>query len=88
MNSTTWTGSLRSPVDLLETINDSKIAQCMGHGAACGITVKKSNLNKLAKFLDTLDLEINPEYNVVGELTIDEITLDLAEDIVNSFRNM
>ena len=83
MNSTTWTGSLRSPVDLLETINDSKIAQCMGHGAACGITVKKSNLNKLAKFLDTLDLEINPEYNVVGELTIDEITLDLAEDIVS-----
>ena len=83
MNSTTWTGSFRSPVELLETINESKIAQCMGHGAACGITVKKSNLNKLAKFLDTLDLEINPEYNVVGELTIDEIILDLAEDIVS-----
>ena len=83
MNSTTWTGSLRSPVELLETINKSKIAQCMGHGAACGITVKKSNLNKLTKFLDTLDLEINPEYNVVGELTIDEIILDLAEDIVS-----
>lgn len=84
MNSTSWTGSLRSPIDLLEIINDSKIAQCIGHGAACGITVKKANLNKLAKFLDTLDLEINPEYNVAGELTIDEITLDLAEDIISN----
>lgn len=84
MNSTTWTGSLRSPIDLLETINDSKIAQCMGHGAACGIVVKKANLNKLAKFLDTLNLETDPEYNVAGELFIDEITLDLAEDIVSN----
>ena len=84
MNSTTWTGSLRSPIDLLETINDSKIAQCMGHGAACGIIVNKANLNKLTKFLDTLNLETDPEYNVVGELFIDEITLDLAEDIISN----
>ena len=28
-------------------------------------------------------MEINTEYNVVGELNIDEITLDLAEDIVS-----
>ena len=84
MNSTTWTGSLRSPVDLLETINDSKLAQCMGHGAACGITVKKANLNKLAKFLDNLNLEVDPEYDVAGELSLNQITLNLAKDIINN----
>lgn len=83
LNSTTWTGSLRSPFDLLEIINDSKIAQCIGHGAACGITVKKANLNKLTNFLDSLDIKIDPEFNVTGELDIFDITLDLAEDIVN-----
>ena len=84
MNSTTWTGSLRSPIDLLEIINESKLAQCMGHGAACGITVKKSNLNKLAKFLDNLDIEVNPEYEIVGELTINDITLNLAKEIIDN----
>lgn len=84
MNSTTWTGSLRSPVDLLEIINESKLAQCMGHGAACGITVKKANLNKLAKFLDNLNLEIDPEYDVAGELSLNQITLNLAKDIINN----
>lgn len=84
MNSTTWTGSLRSPVDLLETINESKLAQCMGHGAACGITVKKANLNKLAKFLDNLNLEVDPEYDVAGELSLNQITLNLAKDIINN----
>lgn len=84
MNSTTWTGSLRSPVDLLEIINESKLAQCMGHGAACGITVKKANLNKLAKFLDNLNLEVDPEYDVAGELSLNQITLNLAKDIINN----
>ena len=84
MNSTTWTGSLRSPIDLLETINESKLAQCMGHGAACGITVKKANLNKLAKFLDNLNLEVDPEYDVAGELSLNQITLNLAKDIINN----
>lgn len=83
LNSTTWTGSLRSPFDLLEIINESKLAQCMGHGAACGITVKKANLNKLNKFLDTLDIKIDPEFNITGELEIFDITLDLAQDIVD-----
>ena len=83
LNSTTWAGSLRSPFDLLEIINNSKIAQCIGHGAACGITVKKANLSKLTNFLDSLDIKIDPEFDVTGELDIFDITLDLAEDIVN-----
>ena len=81
LNSTTWTGSLRSPFDLLTIINKSNIAQCMGHGCACGVIVKKSNVNKLIKFLDTLDVDVDPEFEVVDELSIDDITLDLAQDI-------
>jgi len=79
LNSTTWTGSLRSPFGLLEEINKSKIAQCIGHECACGITINKANLKKLAKFLDDLDIEINPEFDVVGELNIKDIDLDFAK---------
>ena len=84
MNSTTWTGSLRSPFDLLETINNSNLAQCMGHGAACGITVKKANLNKLKKFLESLDIESDPEFNVCSELNTEDITLNLAQEITDN----
>ena len=84
LNSTTWTGSLRSPVELLETINNSKLAQCMGHGAACGITIKKSNLKRLTKFLETLDLDTDPEFNVAAELSLKDITLNLAKEIVDN----
>ena len=84
LNSTTWTGSLRSPFDLLEIINKSNLAQCMGHGAACGITVKKANLNKLKKFLESLDIETDPEFDVCCELNIEDITLNLAQEIVDN----
>lgn len=81
MNSTNWSGSLRSPVELLETINNSKLASCMGHGAACGIVVKKANFNKFVKFLEDLDLEKEPEFDVAGELNPEEISLDFAQKI-------
>lgn len=84
LNSTTWTGSLRSPFDLLEIINSSNLAQCMGHGAACGITVKKANLNKLKNFLEKLDIETDPEFDIACELNVKDITLDLAQDIVDN----
>lgn len=84
LNKTTWTGSLRSPVELLEEINNSKLAQCIGHGAACGITVKKSNLKKLINFFDGMDFETNPEYDIAGELKTKDITVDFAQAIVDN----
>lgn len=77
-NSTTWTGSLRSPVPVAEQINQSKLAQCQGHSTACGITIKKSNLNRLIKWFDTLPLDIDPEQKVAAILKPNQITLPLC----------
>lgn len=81
LNSTTWTGSLRSPVDLLEAINNSNLAQCMGHGAACGITVKKANLQRLQTFLDNIDITSNIDYNICADVNLSDITLGLCNII-------
>lgn len=81
LNSTMWTGSLRSPIDLLELINNSNLAQCMGHGSACGITVKKSNLKKLQTFLDNIQIIQDIDYDICANINASDITLKLCEDI-------
>lgn len=78
LNSTTWSGSLRSPVDIADKINESKLAKCQGHLAACGIFLKKSNLNRLIKWFDTLPLDTDPERQVTAILKPNQITLPLC----------
>ena len=78
LNSTTWTGSLRSPIPIANEINQSKLALCQGHSAACGITVKKSNLNRLIKWFDALPLDTDPERQVAAILKPNQITLPLC----------
>lgn len=78
LNSTTWSGSLRSPVDIADKINESKLAKCQGHLAACGIFLKKSNLNRLIKWFDTLPLDTDPERQVTAILKPNQVTLPLC----------
>ena len=84
LNSTTWSGSMRSPVDLLEIINESGLAKCQGHDAAAGITVKKSNLKRFARFLDGLDLDVEPDIEVAAQIAPDNITRNLANVCVEN----
>ena len=78
VNPTTWSGSLRSPVDIADKINESKLAKCQGHLAACGIFLKKSNLNRLIKWFDALPLDTNPERQVTAILKPNQVTLPLC----------
>lgn len=78
LNSTTWSGSMRSPIDLLEIINESGLAKCQGHDAAAGISVKKSNLKRFARFLDGLDLDVEPDIEVAAQIVPNNITHNLA----------
>lgn len=78
LNSTTWSGSLRSPVDIADKINESKLAKCQGHLAACGIFLKKSNLNRLIKWFDALPLDADPERQVTAILKPNQVTLPLC----------
>lgn len=84
LNSTTWSGSMRSPIDLLEIINESGLAKCQGHSSASGITVKKSNLKRFARFLDGLDLDVKPDIEVAAQIEPNNITRNLANVCVGN----
>ena len=84
LNSTTWSGSMRSPIDLLEIINESGLAKCQGHSSASGITVKKSNLKRFARFLDGLDLDVEPDIEVAAQIEPNNITRNLANVCVEN----
>ena len=84
LNSTTWSGSMRSPINLLEIINESGLAKCQGHSSASGITVKKSNLKRFARFLDGLDLDVEPDIEVAAQIEPNNITRNLANVCVEN----
>ena len=79
MNTTTLTGSLRSPVDIADKINASSLAKCQGHASACGIFVKKSNLNKLLDWFDKQDLSQKPVKTVTAEINPSNINIPLCK---------
>ena len=74
----TWSGSVRSVIELASKINESGLANCQGHEHACGILVKKSNLPKLIAFLDTLDLSATPSIPVTASILPKQITPTLC----------
>ena len=80
-NSTTWSGSLRSPVPLLTKINESGLAKAQGHEGACGVFIKKSNLIHFEKWLNDLDLSDTGIQEVCATIPIKGITLDLCKII-------
>ena len=84
LNSTTWSGSMRSPIDLLDVINKSGLAKCQGHEAACGVVVKKSNLKRFAKFLNELDIDVEPDIDVAAQIEPNNITRNLAQLCVDN----
>ena len=80
-NPTTWSGSLRSPVELADKINESKLAKAMGHQSACGIVVKKSMLKRFAQWIDGLDLSVQPDIPVTAIVDGNDISLALCDEI-------
>lgn len=84
LNSTTWTGSMRSPVALAEKINDSGLAKAQGHQEACGITINKANLERFEDWLDALDLSEKPDISVTACVSPEDIDVNLVKTIVEN----
>lgn len=79
-NPTSYFGSLRSPIDVLEIINESQLALCRGHGQACGIALKASNLERFFDWFDNQDFsELSDETPVTAVLTPKQITNKLCK---------
>ena len=74
-------GSFRSPVDILDLINDSGCASARGHGQAAGFMCKASNLERFFDWFDNQDLsELSGETPVTAILTPKQITNKLCKD--------
>ena len=72
------TGSMRSPVDVAQRINESGLATCQGHLSACGIWFPKDNLDELIRWFDKQDLASESIKPVTAKLTPQQVTLGLC----------
>lgn len=79
MNTTTWSGSFRSPVPLNEIINQSGYGKALGHDFAAGVYVKKADLPKLIDYLDTIDFPDEPEINVTACLNASDVNVKMCQ---------
>lgn len=75
----TWSGSLRSPIDIAKQINESGLASCMGHQSAAGILLDKSNLDALISWFDNQPLDTEPTQTVAGILSPSDIEISLCD---------
>ena len=78
-NSTTWSGSVRSPIPIKTKINESGFAHCEGHEEAHGIEVKKAYLKRLLAWFDNLNLNTNPDIHVTACLEPEQVDLELCQ---------
>lgn len=77
---TSYSGSFRSPVDVLALINNSEIATARGHGQAAGFMCKASNLERFFDWFDNQNLnELSGETPVTAILTPKQINNKLCE---------
>ena len=77
---TSISGSFRSPVDILDLINDSGCASARGHGQAAGFMCKASNLERFFDWFDNQDLsELSGEISITAVLTPKQITNKLCK---------
>lgn len=79
MNTTTWSGSFRSPVPLNEIINNSGYGRALGHDFAAGVYVKKADLPKLIDYLDTIDFPDEPEIEVTACLNASDVNVKMCQ---------
>ena len=79
MNTTTWSGSFRSPVALNEIINNSGYGRALGHDFAAGVYVKKADLPKLIDYLDTIDFPDEPEIEVTACFDASDVNVKMCQ---------
>lgn len=77
-----YSGSCRSPVDILDLLNSSGLANGRGHGMAFGVILKAANLNKFFDWFDKQDLSsLIGEIPVTAIINSSNITVDLCKEI-------
>lgn len=83
INNNYYSGSVRSPIDIATTINQTGIALCQGHERACGIEIAKDKVDEFKEWLDNLSID-EPETIIAAEIKPENITLGLCRVCENN----
>lgn len=81
IHNNSFTGSLRSPVQLATMINNSQLGEAHGHENACGVIIEKDKLQQFINWTQTLDLTTEVIIPVVAQIKPKNINLKLCGDI-------
>lgn len=74
----TLSGSYRSPVDIIDLLNDSGLIKAQGHGCAAGCFLKVSNAKRFVKWFDRQQIDMAGVIEVAAQIAPNNITRNLA----------
>ena len=80
----TLSGSYRSPVDIIDLLNDSGLIKAQGHGCAAGCFLKVSNAKRFVKWFDEQQIDMAGVIEVAANIEPSQITHTLCQICVQN----
>ena len=80
----TLLGSYRSPVDIIDLLNDSGLIKAQGHGCAAGCFLKVSNAKRFVKWFDEQQIDMAGVIEVAASIKPSQITHALGQICVDN----
>lgn len=80
----TLSGSYRSPVNIIDLLNDSGLIKAQGHGCAAGCFLKVSNAKRFIKWFDEQQIDMAGVIEVAASIKPSQITHALCQICVDN----
>ena len=80
----TLSGSYRSPVDIIDLLNNSDLIKAQGHGCAAGCFLKVSNAKRFVKWFDEQQIDMAGAVEVAASIEPSQITHALCQICVDN----
>lgn len=80
----TLSGSYRSPIDIIDLLNNSGLIKAQGHGCAAGCFLKVSNAKRFVKWFDEQQIDMAGVIEVAADIKPSQITHALCQICVDN----
>lgn len=80
----TLSGSYRSPVDIIDLLNNSGLITAQGHGCAAGCFLKMSNAKKFVAWFDEQNIDLSGDIQVTAHIEPKDITYNLCKTVCDN----
>ena len=80
----TLLGSYRSPIDIIDLLNNSGLIKAQGHGCAAGCFLKVSNAKRFVKWFDEQQIDMAGVIEVAASIEPSQITYALCQICVDN----